>query len=160
ANKTIINVENACASGATPLKVASLPQRAGEARKALVVGVEKLFHPDKEKTFAALASASDIESSGDGARSIHIEFYAAHARSHMAAFGTTPEMMAAVVAKSRRHGALNPKAQFRDAVSVDDVLSAREIVAPLTLLMCSPISDGAAALVLERAEDIDADRPQ
>ena len=160
ANKTIINVENACASGATALKVASMALRSGEARKALVVGVEKLFHPEKEKTFAALASASDIASSGDGSSSIFMDFYAGRARDHMAAFGTTPEMMAAVVAKSRRHGALNPKAQYREAVTADDVLNAREIVAPLTLLMCSPISDGAAALVLERAEDIRADCPQ
>lgn len=160
ANKTIINVENACASGATALKVASMALRCGDARKALVVGVEKLFHAEKDKTFAALASASDMATQGDGSSSIFMGFYAGRARDHMAAYGTTPEMMAAVAAKNRSHGALNPKAQFREAVSIETVLSAREIEAPLTLLMCSPISDGAAALVLECARDIPAHRPQ
>jgi acetyl-CoA acetyltransferase len=77
-----------------------------------------------------------------------MDIYATEAVAHMQKYGTTREQLAAVPAKNSRHGALNPRAQFRDVVSVEDVLAAREIVWPLTLPMCSPIGDGAAAVVL------------
>jgi acetyl-CoA acetyltransferase len=66
----------------------------------------------------------------------------------MQRYGTTRAQFAAVSAKNSFHGSLNPKAQFRDRISVEDVLNAREVSWPLTLPMCSPIGDGAAAVVL------------
>ena len=149
AGKPLVNVENACAGGATAVQVAAWALRAGAARRVLVIGAEKLFHPDKAATFRALASASDVAAHGGAdTRSMFMDFYAGRARTHMEAHGTTPAQLAAVAAKNRRHGSLNPLAQFRSAVSADEVLDSRMIAAPLTLLMCSPISDGAAALVL------------
>jgi acetyl-CoA acetyltransferase len=62
--------------------------------------------------------------------------------------GTTREQIAGVTAKNSFHGSLNPRAQFQEALSVEQVLAAREIVYPLTLPMCSPIGDGAAAVVV------------
>jgi len=70
----------------------------------------------------------------------------------MEATGAAPRDFADVAVKNHHHGALNPKAQYRDEVSADQVLASREISAPLTLLMCSPIGDGAAALVLSTPE--------
>ncbi|MFX9065704.1 hypothetical protein ABTN38_20330, partial [Acinetobacter baumannii] len=67
---------------------------------------------------------------------------------HMQKFGSTREQFAAVSAKNSYHGSLNPNAQFRDSLTVEQVLAAREIAYPLTLPMCSPIGDGAAAIVL------------
>ena len=89
ASVPIINVENACASGATAVKVATWALQAGQASNVVVVGVEKLYHPDKSATFRALASASDVGASGEGSHSIFMDFYASRARDHMAAYGTT-----------------------------------------------------------------------
>lgn len=152
--KPIVNVENACASGSTAAQVASWALRSGEAHTAVVVGVEKLFHEDKSLTFRALATASDVGATAAHGHSMFMDFYAARAKSHMTQYGTTVDMIAEVAAKNRRQGVLNPKAQFRKAVTREDVLRSRLVADPLTLFMCSPISDGAAALVLRRDENV------
>lgn len=148
----VVNVENACASSSAALHVAAHAIRAGEYEHVLVVGAEKLTHPDKQTTFRALAAASDCGREGGcaapEARSVFMDYYAAVARRHMERYGTTLEQMAMVGAKNSAHGALNPLAQFRTARSVAEVLQSRLVVDPLRLFMCSPIGDGAAAVVL------------
>ncbi len=158
----IINVENACASGSTAFMQACLAVTAGVADTVLALGVEKLSHPDKTRSFAAFAGAMDVDElqeliaelakkAGDGAgqsRSMFMDVYAQAARAHMQAYGTTKRQFAAVSAKNSFHGSLNPRAQFREALSVEDVLNDRLIVEPLTRSMCSPIGDGAAAAVV------------
>jgi acetyl-CoA acetyltransferase len=89
---------------------------------------------------------------GGGKRSFFMDVYAASSRAYMKSSGATLEDFAQVSVKSHRHAALNPYAQYRTEVTVDDVLASREIAPPLTLLMCSPIGDGAAALVVCSAE--------
>ena len=79
-------------------------------------------------------------------------FYALIARAHMDTYGTTPEQLAAVAVSGRKHAALNPKAQMRELISVEDVLNSRLIADPLHLLDCSLVSDGGAAVVLTSAE--------
>jgi len=83
-----------------------------------------------------------------GKRSFFMDIYAANSRAYMNRSGATPRDFAEVAVKSHRHAALNPYAQYRTEVTVEDVLASREIAPPLTLLMCSPIGDGAAALVV------------
>jgi acetyl-CoA acetyltransferase len=85
-------------------------------------------------------------------RSFFMDVYAANSRAYMKTSGATREDFAQVAVKSHRHAALNPYAQYRTPVTVDDVLASREIAPPLTLLMCSPIGDGAAALVVCSAD--------
>jgi acetyl-CoA C-acetyltransferase len=70
------------------------------------------------------------------------------ARAHMAAHGTTEEDLARVSVKNHKQGAMNPKAQFRREVTVDEVLRSSLVAEPLRLLQCSPVSDGAAAVLL------------
>ncbi len=77
-----------------------------------------------------------------------MDVYAAAARNHMERYGTTVEQFAAISAKNSRHGHLNPRAQFRDELTVEEVLAEPMIAEPLTRPMCSPIGDGAAAVVL------------
>jgi acetyl-CoA acetyltransferase len=77
-----------------------------------------------------------------------MDIYASMSRAYMERSGATVRDLAEVAVKSHRNAALNPKAQFRSEVSVEEVLASREISAPLTLLMCSPIGDGAAAVVV------------
>lgn len=153
AGKPLVNVENACASSSSAVQVASWALLAGAARSVLVVAVEKLFHRDKTATFRALASASDAPKTVEN-RSMFMDFYARRARHHMREYGTTVQQLAAVSVKNRGHGALNPLAQFRQQVALEDVLNSRMIADPLTLLMCSPVSDGAAALLLTRRRDL------
>ena len=84
--------------------------------------------------------------------SVFMDVYAAFCRHHMAKFGTTQRQMAAVSAKNHQHSVHNQRSQYRRSFTIEEVLAARPIVWPLTLPMCSPISDGAAAaLVCSRA---------
>lgn len=77
-----------------------------------------------------------------------ISWYAMDATRYMHEYGATREDLAAVAVKNRRHAALNPLAQFRKPIDVDDVLQSRMIVAPLTLLDVPPRGDGAVCIVL------------
>ena len=165
----VINVENACATSATAFQQACSMVTFGAYDIVLACGVEKLFSEDKQKTFDVFSGGIDIEKTDeilasvgarldalgmrpdDGAgfnRSVFIDIYVAWALDHMRKYGTTREQMAAVSAKNSYHGSLNPFAQYRDVLSIDDVLSARDVVWPLTLPMCSPIGDGASAIII------------
>jgi acetyl-CoA acetyltransferase len=175
----IINVENACASGSTALLQACVMVSTGICDTVLALGVEKLTHPDKMKSFAAFAGAMDIDElnemladlakqdseEGGGAgqnRSMFMDVYAMAARAHMERYGTTKEHFAMVAAKNSFHGSMNPRAQFREVMTVEQVLADRLIVEPLTRSMCSPIGDGAAAAVLvseRKARELGISKP-
>ena len=171
------NVENACASASTALNGAYLALRAGMCDVALAVGADKMYAEDKnrsfdifdgawdvhetERTFAGLAAIGEGAKPPPGAvipnakRSPFMDVYAAFAKHHMKSFGTTQSQLAAVSAKNHKHSTLNPLSQYRDEMSVDEVLGARLISWPLTLPMCSPISDGGAAAVLVGGDVLD-----
>lgn len=166
----VINVENACATSSTAFNQACAMVTAGFYDVALVCGFEKLVHEDKARSFAAFDGAVDTESergmlsalealaeragvavdaeNAGKSRSVFMDIYSLMAIAHMKDYGTTVEQIAGVTAKNSYHGSLNPRAQFQQEMTVDDVLAAREIVYPLTLPMCSPIGDGAAALIV------------
>jgi acetyl-CoA acyltransferase len=163
----VFNVENACASASSAFHLAWTTVASGMNDVALAVGAEKLTHPDKTVSFRAIGTAVDLEQlheltagteKGEGAgasqdggqekRSFFMDVYATMAREYMRSAGATVEDFAEVSVKNHLHGTLNPYAQYRDAVTRQDVLASREIAGPLTLLMCSPIGDGAAAAVL------------
>ena len=165
----IANVENACASGSTALNLAVQHVVSGNGDVVLAAAAEKLFNPDKRKMLSLFDSGWDIETAeenkkrllklGEGIEpppgtmsdrpySVFMDVYAAFCRFHMKEFGTTQQQIAAVSAKNHHHSVENEKAQYRDAMSVDDVLAAPPISYPLTLPMCAPISDGAAAVIV------------
>jgi len=165
----IFNVENACASAASAFHLAWMAVASGQYDVALAVGAEKLFHEDKTKAFRAIGTAVDLESLQDlkkkmaetakGAdkpgdekagqnRSFFMDIYASMTREYMRQSGATAEDFADVAVKSHEHGALNPKAQYRNRCTREEVLASREISPPLTLMMCSPIGDGAAAAII------------
>ncbi|HXG18933.1 MAG TPA: thiolase family protein [Methylomirabilota bacterium] len=162
----IINTENACASASTAFHLAWLYVASGMYDIVLAVGMEKLFHPDKKKTFQAIGSGIDVEmadefarqmsgeqSAGAGeSRSVFMDYYANLARQHMARYGTTREQFARIAAKNHTNGSLNPHAQFQTPRTLAEVLAAPLIAEPLTRMMCSPIGDGAAAVVVASAE--------
>jgi acetyl-CoA acetyltransferase len=143
----IVNVENACASGSTAIFQARLALLSGEYDVALVLGVEKLYTGDTARSIRAIASASDVEDPGLFAMQF-TGIYAMKAAEYMARHGATDADLAKVVEKNSAHSALNPNAQFRKPLSVDQVLGSRSICEPLTLFMCSSMADGAAAAIL------------
>ncbi len=168
----LFNVENACASGSSALHLAAHYLRSGGADVVLVLGYEKMSTADKSLPFRAIEACSDVQELAQlkadlgpeaARRSIFMDFYAQKVRKYFAASGASARHLAAIAAKNHSNGASNPLAQFREVRTVDDVLSSRSVADPLTLLMCSPISDGAAALVLvsqdwARAHAIDGPR--
>ena len=81
-----------------------------------------------------------------------MEAYAAQARLHMATYGTTQRQIAAVAAKDHTHAQFNPLAQYRDAMTIEEILAAPQVAWPLTNPMCAPISDGASAAIVCSAE--------
>lgn len=153
----VVNVENACASGSSAFHLAWLNVASGAVDVAIAIGAEKMSHKDKARTFSAFNGAVDLEEfqqSGDGRpeRSLFMDLYARMAREYMQRTGATPEDLAAVAVKSHANASGNPRAQYREPVTIEEVLASRPIADPLTLLMCSPIGDGAAAVVLGSAE--------
>ena len=165
----IFNIENACASGSSAFNLAVQYVRSGEGEIALAVGAEKMFCTDRAKMFSVFDGAWDLETieanqrnllaMGHGVEppegttskaqySLFMDIYAAFGRFHMREFGTTQRQIAAVSAKNHGHSVHNPLAQYRNAYTIDEVLAAPPITYPLTLPMCAPVSDGAAAVVV------------
>jgi acetyl-CoA acetyltransferase len=166
----VINVENACASASTAVHLAATAVTAGQDDAALVIGVEQMSHPDRRRTFGALASATDtlrrpdmfalVDSHALRARdhdeavlvaSPLMAHYADQGAKFLAEVGGSVEDLARVVAKNRLNGSLNPKAQLRRPVTAAQVLADPLVAAPLTRTMCSPVSNGAAAILVASA---------
>ncbi|WP_181779268.1 thiolase family protein [Pseudonocardia pini] len=163
-NVPLVNVENACATGSSAFHLAVTAIKAGQVDLVLVVGSEKLTHDDRNVSFEALRTGADLErlveleedlygpGGAPGSGSFFMDVYADMAKRYAERSGATPADFADVVVKSRDHAALNPIAQFRDRTTRDEVSQSRRISGDLTLPMCSPIGDGAAALVIASAE--------
>jgi acetyl-CoA acetyltransferase len=193
----IVNVENACASASSAFFLAHMAVASGAVDIALAIGSEKLTHPDKMRSFAAIGTAVDLDNvvgarealtrtllgmgtagpdagsplpvgaellaetkKDGGGKSPFMDVYAGMTRHYMEQSGATAEDFARIAVKNQANGKLNPKAQFGSDITVGQVLASRQISGPLTLLMCSAIGDGAAAIVLcseEAARRLGAD---
>jgi acetyl-CoA acyltransferase len=156
----VFNVDNACASSSSAIMLAANAIAAGSAETVLVLGVEKLYSSDRARAYIALNGAADLEFVQEskidpGKESIFVtKIYPPRLKSYADAHGLRAETLAGIAVKNRRHAGLNPVAQFTDAITVPDVLASRQIVGPITALMCAPISDGAAAVVLTRSDRV------
>lgn len=156
------NVENACATGGNALHLGWSAVAGGQYDTVLVVGAEKLFSQDKAKSFEAFMGGMDVDfrDFGEGAgvtRSPFIDRYAKVAEYLMSERGVSVENFAQVAAKAHSNGALNPLAQRRTPRSIEEILAARHVLGPLTVLMCSPVGDGAAAAVVTRGDAVARD---
>jgi acetyl-CoA C-acetyltransferase len=140
-------VESACASGGLALRMGWIEVASGLSDVVLVGGVEKMTDVNGNEATYALGTAADQEY-----ECYHgITFpglYALMARAHMEKYGTTREQLAMVAVKNHANGSLNPLAQYPFKISVEAVLSSVMVADPLRILDCSPITDGAAALIL------------
>ncbi len=163
------NIENACASSSSALNLAWTAVSAGQYDCALVVGFEKLYDANKLKSFMALGTAVDVEaavsmledfqkkhdgqdsilSSESGkSKSIFMDMYAYYTKSYMERFGLTQDHFVRLAVKSHQNGSKNPHAMYQNPVTAQEVLQSGEVAFPLTRMMCSPVCDGAAAVVI------------
>jgi acetyl-CoA acetyltransferase len=183
----VVNMENACASSATALHGARAMVALGEMDVALAVGMEKMYFEDRGKVLGAFTGCMDVEilpqlmeefarqeekirkaqeAKGEGGkkksgqRTVFMDVYAIMARNHMDRYGSTQRQLAVISSKNHYHSSMNPLAQYQNTFTVEEVLEAPEVAWPLTRPMCSPIGDGAAAVVIcseEFAKKIGAD---
>jgi len=169
----VYNEENACAGGSTAFHSAWMGVASGQYDCVLAIGAEKIYHEDKAKSFQAFWSGTDVENIGtqmmemlavlddidlqvpaadDGGagetRSAFMDIYSIGARLHMAKYGTTQHQLAVIASKNHFHSAMNPYAQFQKQMSVEAILASRVVSWPLTVPMCAPVGDGAAAAIL------------
>jgi acetyl-CoA acetyltransferase len=165
----VYNIENACASGTSAFQMAVQALRAGACDVALALGAEKMNIEDKRRALALFDGGWDVSrveenmhmllALGDGVEvpegsesprpySRFMSIYAALCRYWMKSFGTTQRQIAAVASKNHMHSVHNPLSQYRQPFTIDEVLAALPITYPLTMPMCSPLSDGAAAAIV------------
>jgi benzoylsuccinyl-CoA thiolase BbsB subunit len=138
----IVNVENACASGASAVMGVVHAIKAGDAEVGIAIGAEKLTTPGGG--FLPIV-ADDLDSSMGR---VMPAAFAMQARLHMERYGTTREQMAMVAVKNRKNGVRNPRCHMKQEVTVEQVLASPSIADPLVRLSCCPNSDGAAAVIL------------
>ncbi|HQI00306.1 MAG TPA: thiolase family protein [Deltaproteobacteria bacterium] len=168
----IVNCENACAGASTALHLGYTAIRAGMYDVVLALGSEKITHENKALSLSAYATCMDVENfdkqlkmfedmtrkldfkipegetpPGVG-RSVFMDAYAMGARWHMNKYGSTKRQLAVICSKNHFHGSLNPNAQFQEPMTVDEVMNAKPVTYPLTVPMCAPVGDGAAAAIL------------
>ncbi|MCX8175428.1 MAG: thiolase domain-containing protein [Candidatus Micrarchaeota archaeon] len=140
-------VEAACASGGVALRTGYLAVASGAHDCVVVGGVEKMTDTPGEEVASALGGAGDQEwELFMGATFPAI--YALMARRHMFEYGTTEEQMASVAVKNHANAAKNRYAHFQNEITLETVMNSKYIASPLKLFDCSPITDGAAAVVL------------
>lgn len=150
----IITVENACASGTLAVHLAAESVRHGEHYTVLAVGVEKMTNwikgpiPPDPYDIDALSGM------------ILPGLYAMSASRYAHLYGVTSEDLAWISVKNHRNAIDNPRAQYRGDYTIDEILSSKPIADPLTILQCSPISDGAGAAVIRAAERTDSGQPR
>ncbi len=140
-------VETACASGGLAMRLGYMEVASGISDVVLVSGIEKMTDVSGNEATYALGTAADQEY--EGYHGITFPgLYALIAVAHMEKYGTTREQLAMVSAKNHKNGSKNPVAQFPFEVTVEQVLSSVKVADPLRILDCSPITDGAAAIIL------------
>ncbi|MBW1813037.1 MAG: thiolase family protein [Deltaproteobacteria bacterium] len=185
----VTNVENACCSSATALQTAWMDIALGLHDVGLVLGMEKMFMEDREKRLKLFSASADVEiiemlvkamkedaekkqkaakTSGEkpakksSGGSAFMDIYAMGARAHMDKYGLTQRQLAVISAKNHNNSVHNPYAQYRMPFTVEEVLEAPTIAYPLTRPMCSPVGDGASAVIIcskEYAKKIGASKP-
>ena len=164
----MVNVEGGCATASFAFHGAVKDILSGQVQVSLALGVEKLVSPDDPARVPAIfATAIDqleperwhayYAHAGEAAgkpfetgpgRTVYMDTYAMQAAWHMKTYGTTQRQIAVGAAKNHHHGSLNPLAQYRFELTVEEVLADRPVSWPLTRAMCSPMGDGAAAAIL------------
>ncbi|MFC0560632.1 thiolase domain-containing protein [Halalkalibacter alkalisediminis] len=148
-----VKTEGACASGGIAFRQAYQLVKAGEYDTVLVAGVEKMTGLDTETVTQAINYAMDHESNEGASGLTFPGFFGVLAHRYMHEYGMEKKHLAMVALKNRQYAINNPIAQFKKETSLEEIMNAKPITDPLGLFDCSPISDGAAAVVIQRGDD-------
>lgn len=143
----VYNVHNNCATGSTALYLAYNAIRTGLNQAVLALGFEKMEKGPLEKQLKGLEQLKE-EAERENKPPIAARMFGDAGRDHMEKYGTKAETFAKIAVKNHRHSVNNPRAQYQQAFSLQEILASRMVYEPLTLLQCCPTSDGAAAAVL------------
>lgn len=144
-------VEGACASGGLAVRQGYLSIASGMNDIVVVGGMEKMNDVGGNDATATLATAADQEWEAFFGATFPA-LYAMIATRHMHEYGTTKEQLAQVAVKNHANGAKNPYAQYRREITLELAMNATTVAYPLGLLDCSPVTDGAASLILCAAD--------
>ena len=144
-------IEGACASGGLAVRQGYLSVASGVNDIVVVGGIEKMNDVGDFSATETLATSSDQEWEAFFGATFP-SLYAMIARRHMHEYGTTKDQLAKVAVKNHANGAMNPFAQYRREINIDNVLNASMVAYPLGLMDCSPVTDGAASIILCSAE--------
>src|SRR3972149_1963097 len=158
----LMRCEAACASGSAAFFAAYSAVASGHADIALALGVEKMREIDTPTAMEWIGRAGYYFWEFHNFGLTFPAYYALYANAHMAKYGTTEEDLALVAVKNHKYAAMNPIAHLRNRITVDDVLSSMVIASPLKLYDCSPITDGAASIVVaseEKVRELKIDTP-
>ncbi|MFH1278773.1 MAG: thiolase domain-containing protein [Candidatus Eisenbacteria bacterium] len=156
-----VRVESACASGGLAFRQGFIEVASGMSDIVLVSGIEKMTDVDGGAATYALGTAADQEYEVYNGITFP-GLYAMMARAYMKQFGMTREELAWVAVKNHENGSKNPHAQFPMKVTAEQVMNSVAVADPLRILDCSPITDGAAAVILcplERAKEFTKKKP-
>lgn len=143
-------IEAACASGGLAVREAILSLLSSEYQKVLVLGVEKMTDYSTTQISEALMSAASEEEKLAGLT--FPSLFALIAKAYMEKYQISEKKLASVSVKNHYHAQFNQKAQFPFPITLNQVLQSPAVAEPLKLLDCSPISDGAAAVILANSE--------
>ncbi len=143
----VYNVNNNCSTGSTALFLAHNAIKYGQNQAVLALGFEKMQKGPLENQLPGLEKVRE-ETEKQKAPPIAARMFGDAGRDHMEKYGTKKETFAKIAVKNHRHSVNNPRSQYQEACSLEEVLASRQIYDPLTLLQCCPTSDGAAAAVV------------
>ncbi|KAJ3149890.1 sterol carrier protein 2 [Irineochytrium annulatum] len=154
----IVNVNNNCSTGSTALFLARNAVAGGQAECALALGFEKMAPGSLATVWQDRTNPMDksveqmIELRGFDTAPFAPQIFANAGLEYMEKYGGNPDAFDIIASKSHNHSTLNPYSQFKNPASVEQVKSARKIFGPLTLLHCSPTSDGAGCAIVASEE--------
>jgi acetyl-CoA acetyltransferase len=143
----VYNVNNNCSTGSTALYMAYTAVRTGQNDVVLALGFEKMQKGPLEKQLPGLEEIAKETEKGKKAP-IAARLFGDAGRDHSEKYGTRPETFAKIAVKNHLHSVNNPRSQYRDPCTLEEVLASRPVYDPLTVLQCCPTSDGAAAAVV------------
>jgi acetyl-CoA acetyltransferase len=150
--KGTMRVEAACATGSAALRDAYLAVKSGEVDIALVVGVEQMHQSPNPQVIELIGRAGDYFWEFENFGLTFPGYYALHASAYMAKYGAKEEDLGKIAIKNHYYGARNPYAQFQKEITMEEYLKSKPVAYPLKLLDSSPITDGAAAVILASEE--------
>lgn len=158
----LVRCEAACASGSAAFYTSYLNIASGRSDLSIAIGMEKMTEVDTPTMMEMIGRAGSYLWEFHNFGITFPAYYALYASAHMARYGTTEEDLARVAVKAHKYGAMNPKARFQKETSIEEVLSSYLVAWPLKLYDCSPICDGASAIILaseDKVSELGIDTP-